>query len=134
MERQIRDLLERYYRQFGLTFEEAKRLPIQQLLEKLNNYLEGNKNGVAYYASVVTHLDEKIQVLTINAEELKYRMKDLQGENKGLHGELAELRKENYGLKLQNSMYKQRGIDLNLSQDKTQSLEQNKVADISLAR
>lgn len=133
LERHIRDLLERYYWQFGLTLEEAKRLPMQQLLEKLNSFLADKKTEVDYYASVVGHLDEKVTLLTINNEEMKHRMRDIQGENKGLHLELAKLREDNYRLKLENTLYKQKGLENDKQQEK-ELTSQTKVTDLSLAR
>jgi predicted RNase H-like nuclease (RuvC/YqgF family) len=119
LEREIRSMLERYYWQFGLTLEEAKRLPMQQLMERLNDFLADKKTEVGYYASVVQHLDERIQLLSINNEEMKHRMRDMQGENKGLHKELATLREENYKLKLDNTLLKQAGFYINKQQEKT---------------
>jgi regulator of replication initiation timing len=135
MERQIRDLLERYYWQFGLTFEEAKRLPMQQLITRLNDFLADKKTEVDYYASVVGHLDEKVTLLTINNTEMKHRMKDMHGENKGLHLELAKLREDNYRLKLENTLYKQKGFVIEKEQEKTLIAQTaTKSNDLSLAR
>jgi regulator of replication initiation timing len=123
LERHIRDLMERYYWQFGLTLEEAKRLPMQELIVKLDAFLTNKKNEFEYYANVVNHLDEKVMKLTIANKEYDQRMKDTRGENKGLHSELAKLREENYMLKLENSIYKQRGLGLENNKTKSNVTE-----------
>jgi hypothetical protein len=136
LERQIRDTLERYYWEFGLTLEEAKRLPMQQLLERLKDFLADNKREVNYYASVVGHYVEQVQTLTVSNEEMKLRMRDMKGENKGLHSELAKLREDNYRLKLENTLYKQQGYVMDKEQEKdlTKQNSQGNVTELSAAR
>jgi hypothetical protein len=132
LERHIRSLLERYYAQFGLTLEEAKRLPMYELINKLNDFFSNKKNEFEYYSNVINHLDEKVMQLTIANKQNNEYMKDMRGENKGLHGELAKLREENYMLKLENSIYKQRGLSLGLEQDKNNT--KSNVTELSAAK
>lgn len=107
LEKHIRGLLKQYYARFGLTLEEAKRLPLRDLLEKLNRFLENNKNENDYYINVIHHQEERLAKYAIETQEMKQRMIDLQGENKGLHKELSLVREDNYKFKLENTLYKQ---------------------------
>lgn len=110
LEQEIRSILRQYYAQFGLTLEEAKRLPMRELLEKINSFLADKKNEFTYYANVINNLEGRIAALTIENKEHKERIKQLYAENKGLNVELTNVRKENYDLKLENYLYKQNGL------------------------
>lgn len=108
LEKQIRGLLKQYYAQFGLTLEEATRLPMRELLSRLTEFLADNKNQNNYYSNVVSNLEDRVSYLTIQNQEYKQRMLEMKAENKALHGELAKVRENNYSLKLENTLYKQR--------------------------
>jgi regulator of replication initiation timing len=108
LEKHIRNLLKQYYAQFGLTLREAERLPMKDLIQKLSEFLADNKSQNDYYASVVNNLEEKVAKLTIGNNEMQQRFIEARAENKSLHGELAKVRENNYNLKLENTIIKQR--------------------------
>lgn len=123
LERHIRNLLKQYYAQFGLTIKEVERMPMKELLEKLNNFLADNKKEIIYYANVVSNLEDKVAFLTIENKEIKEQNKSSFAENKALHKELARVRENNYQVKLENSILKQRFGSNELTKDKTTKLE-----------
>lgn len=123
LERHIRNLLKQYYAQFGLTIKEVERMPMKELLEKLNNFLADNKKEITYYANVVSNLEDKVAFLTIDNKEVREQYKRANAENKALHGELARVREDNYKYKLENNIIKQRFGSNELTKDKTTKLE-----------
>lgn len=118
LEKQVRWLLKQYYAQFGLTLREAERLPMQELLEKINTFLKDKKNEFGYYGNVISNLEERVAALTIDNKEFQERVIQIGAENKALNKELAKVRKENYDLKIENYLYKQKFNESALTKDK----------------
>lgn len=94
--------------QFGFTKEDIEKMSTEEILKNIGDRLKNADKEFNYYANVVNHLEERLEKITIENKEFKQRVIDLKGENKGLHNELAKVREDNYNLKLENSIYKQR--------------------------
>lgn len=130
LDKKVREPLRNNYMEFGLTKEEVEKKSVSELLEKISERLKNTDKEFNYYSNVVDNLEKRVDKLIIENKEYKDRMIEMKGENKGLQVELTKVREENYKLKLENSLYRQKFV----SHEKESFAAKSKDNDVSLAR
>lgn len=123
LEKHVRSILRTYYLQFGLTLEEAERLPMKDLLVKLNEFLQNHKKEINYYTNVVSNLEDRVTQLSVLNHELREQLTHYKAENKALLIEKTKLVKDKYNLTLQNNLYKSKFGSKNLTKEQEKKAE-----------